>query len=166
MLTPMLPYLTGILQMTPEPTWIFAVSLAPCKAEDAADLPFLRRRNPGACILFVPSPCHAEMPGRLVTRGRHHAGMEDASARPRSPAACTHPPSRQRLAGAHRRLQADRRSVLSRPYRAAATRQADGAAGNRAAHKICPQTPRPPQAWCHVVANFAESGVISICSEF
>ena len=90
----------------------------------------------------------------------------DASARPRSPAACTHPPSRQRLAGAHRRLQADRRSVLSRPYRAAATRQADGAAGNRAAHKICPQTPRPPQAWCHVVANFAESGVISICSEF
>ena len=33
MLTPMLPYLTGILQMTPEPAWIFAVSLAPCKAE-------------------------------------------------------------------------------------------------------------------------------------
>src|ERR1035437_3830533 len=33
MLTPMLPYLTGILKMTPEPAWIFAVSLAPCKAE-------------------------------------------------------------------------------------------------------------------------------------
>jgi hypothetical protein len=36
---------------------------------------------------------------------------DGSSARPRSPATRAHPPSRQRLAGAHRRLQTDRRSV-------------------------------------------------------
>ena len=36
---------------------------------------------------------------------------------------CAHPPSRQRLAGAHRCLQADRRSVPPRSHRAAAARQ-------------------------------------------
>jgi hypothetical protein len=39
-----------------------------------------RSRDPGARILFVPGPCHAEMPGKLVTRGRRRAGMDDASA--------------------------------------------------------------------------------------
>ena len=97
-----------------------------------------------------------------VTPGRRHPGMEDPSARPRSPAACAHPPSRQRLAGAHRCLQADRRSVPPRSHRAAAARPADGAAKPCPTQNIRPETPRSSQAWCHVVTNFAESSVISI----
>jgi len=53
---------------------------------------------------------------------------------------------------------------MTRAYSAAPARQADGAAKTRVADQIRPQTPRPPQAWCHVVTNFAKSSVISICS--
>ena len=58
----------------------------------------------------------------LSRQARHCAGMEDPSARSRSPATCAHPPPGPRLAGPHRRLEADRRSVLPRPHSAAATR--------------------------------------------
>src|SRR5271157_6065758 len=103
--------------------------------------------------------------GRPVALGWHCAGMEDASARSRSPATGAHPPSGQRLDGPHRRLEADRRSVPPRPHRAAATRQATGARETRAAHEICPETPRTPPAWCHVVANFAKSRMTSAICE-
>ena len=89
---------------------------------DAADLPFLRRRDTGPRILFFPRARHAEVPGRPVAPSRHCAGMENASARSRSPATCAHPPPGPRLAGPHRRLEAERPSVLPRPHRAAATR--------------------------------------------
>ena len=83
-------------------------------SSDAADT--------GPRILFFPRARHAEVPGRPVAPSWHCAGMEDPSARSRSPATCAHPPPGQRLAGPHRRLEADRRSVLPRPHRAAATR--------------------------------------------
>src|SRR5215472_3094338 len=47
-------------------------------------------------LLFFLGADYAEIPGRPVMPGRRHPGMEDPSARPRSPAACAHPASRQR----------------------------------------------------------------------
>src|SRR5215475_4381163 len=112
----------------------------------ATDLSFFRRRHSRSRLLFVPGPDHAEIPGRPLPRGRRRVGMEDPSARSRSPAAAAHPPSRQPLAGADRRCQADRGSVPPRSHRAAAARQADGATQAGAAQEIRPQTPRPPSA--------------------
>ena len=45
-------------------------------------------------------------------------------------------------------------------HRDAAARQTDGATEIRAAHEIRSETSRSPQAWCHVIANFAESLLI------
>jgi hypothetical protein len=62
----------------------------------------------------------------------------------------------------HRCLQADSRSIPPRPHRAAAARQATWRRQNLSHPNIRSETPRSSQAWCHVVMNFAESGVILI----
>ena len=61
----------------------------------------------------------------------------------------------------HQRRQADGRSIPPRPHRDAAARQ-QMAPPKVDPHEIRPETSRPPQAWCHVIANFAKSRLISM----
>ena len=83
---------------------------------------FLRRRHPRPCLLFLPGAFHAEASRRSRARSRPRAGMEGPLARSRPPRPSAHPPSRRRLAGAHRRRAFDHEPVPPRSYRLAAAR--------------------------------------------
>ena len=93
----------------------------------AADLPFLRRRDPRPRVLLVPGAGDAEASRRSHARSRRRARMEGSAARSRPPEPSAHPPSRRRLAGAQRRRAGGRRccsNALSSPCRRAPARLA------------------------------------------
>src|SRR5262249_44509510 len=67
-------------------------------------IPLLRRRDPRSRVLLVPGTAAAKAPGRSGADRRRDPRMENAIARPRSPATTAHSPSPGRLAHPHRCL--------------------------------------------------------------
>jgi hypothetical protein len=110
-----------------------------------ADLPFLRRRYPRTCLLFLPGAFDAEAAPRSDARGRPRAGMEGPLARSRPPATGAHPLPSRRLARAHRRRARCDQALQMRPCRPAIPRP-PGPATAATPVQIRPKTPRPPPA--------------------
>ena len=81
----------------------------------------------------------------LAMQKRPRSGMERPLARPRSSRRSAHPPSRRRLAGAHRRRATCRSALPRRSLRPAAARPKGPSAAVRPI-QTRPKTPRPPQA--------------------
>ena len=112
--------------------------------------------------MFVPGARYAEIPGGPVMPGRRRAGMEEPAARSRSPAAS--PTSAiAAMTGSFAPTSPSRSPIYSAtPASRCRRAPTDGATETRTPHEIRSETSRSPQASCHVMANFAESRLISM----